>query len=74
MSTFSRRDLLRMSAFSAVNAMAQSGASDYKAMVCVFLQGGNDGNNMVVPMTQTDFDAYRAIRCLLYTSDAATKA
>ena len=62
MSTYSRRDLLRLSAFSAMNAMAQAGASDYKAMVCVFLLGGNDGNNMVVPMTQSDFDAYKAIR------------
>ena len=25
-------------------------AGDYKALVCVFLFGGNDGNNMVVPM------------------------
>ena len=73
MSTFSRRDLLRMSAFSAVNAMAQSGASDYKAMVCVFLQGGNDGNNMVVPMTQTDFDAYRAIRGNLALPDNSAR-
>ena len=73
MSTFSRRDLLRMSAFSAVNAMAQSGASDYKAMVCVFLLGGNDGNNMVVPMTQTDFDAYRAIRGNLALPDNSAK-
>ena len=30
-------------------AMAQSsGASDYKALVCVFLQGGNDGHGTVI--------------------------
>ncbi|MDX2182198.1 MAG: DUF1501 domain-containing protein [Bryobacteraceae bacterium] len=34
--------------FGAVNAFAQ--ASDYKAMVCIFQFGGNDANNMVVPM------------------------
>ena len=32
--------------FGLVNAMAQG--SGYKALVCVFLAGGNDGNNMVV--------------------------
>jgi uncharacterized protein (DUF1501 family) len=31
-----------------MNAMAQS-APDYKALVCVFLFGGNDGNNLIVP-------------------------
>ena len=34
--------------FSLINALAQG--SDYKALVCVFLAGGNDGNNMVVPL------------------------
>lgn len=73
MSTISRRDLLRMSAFGAMNAMAQPAASDYKALVCVFLLGGNDGNNMVVPMTQPDFDAYRAIRGNLALPDNSAK-
>ena len=31
-----------------LSLMAQS-ATDYKALVCVFLFGGNDANNMVVP-------------------------
>jgi uncharacterized protein (DUF1501 family) len=31
------------------NAFAQTG-SDYKALVCIFLEGGNDGWNTVVPM------------------------
>jgi uncharacterized protein (DUF1501 family) len=36
-----------------VNAYAQSAAaSDYRALVCVFLQGGNDCNNTVVDMNQ----------------------
>ena len=34
--------------FSLINAFAQG--SDYRALVCVFLAGGNDGNNMVVPL------------------------
>ena len=39
--------------FGLVNALAaQEGASggDYKALVCIFLNGGNDGNNTVVPL------------------------
>ena len=42
---------------SIINAMVQNEqlniASDYKALVCVFLNGGSDGNNMVIP-----FDNY----------------
>ncbi|MGI8995712.1 MAG: DUF1501 domain-containing protein [Pyrinomonadaceae bacterium] len=60
-----RRDFLRqtgcamlgMGAFAAgiqdfglVNALAQSAATDYKALVCVFLNGGNDGTNTVIPL------------------------
>ena len=33
--------------FGLINALAQG--TDYRALVCVFLAGGNDGNNMVVP-------------------------
>jgi len=35
-----------------VNAMVQDApevATDYKALVCIFLNGGSDGNNMVIP-------------------------
>lgn len=73
MSNYSRRDLLRCSAFSAMNAFAQTGASDYKALVCVFLLGGNDGNNMVVPMSQAEFNAYKAIRGNLALPDTSAK-
>ncbi|MHB8447372.1 MAG: hypothetical protein ACYC9P_05545, partial [Rudaea sp.] len=31
---------------------------DYKALVCVFLYGGNDSFNTVVPYSQTAFDAF----------------
>ncbi len=30
-------------------AAAATGPADYRALVCLFLYGGNDGNNMVVP-------------------------
>jgi len=31
------------------NASAQVGTNDYKALVCVFLYGGNDANNTILP-------------------------
>ena len=35
-----------------VNALAQSSCpTDYKALVCIFLFGGNDGNNTVIPIS-----------------------
>src|SRR5688500_15330467 len=46
--------------FSLINALAQG--ADYKALVCVFLAGGNDGNNMVVPVSTTEYDAYFGVR------------
>jgi uncharacterized protein (DUF1501 family) len=44
-------------------ALAQAaGASDYKALVCIFLFGGNDGNNTVVPLDASGYSAYSAVR------------
>src|SRR5260370_24271369 len=34
--------------------------TDYKALVCIFLCGGNDANNIVIP--DTDYADYNAIR------------
>ena len=46
-----------------MNAFAQSApASDYKALVCVFLFGGNDGNNTVIPRDTEAYNAYAAAR------------
>ena len=36
-------------ALAAVAPAARAQAAPYRALVCVFLSGGNDGNNMVVP-------------------------
>jgi len=61
-----RRDFLRTSAcalgstalassidtFGIVHALTPQAATDYKALVCVFLNGGNDGNNMLVSLDQ----------------------
>ena len=45
--------------FGLINALAQG--SEYRALVCVFLAGGNDGNNMVIPATTTEYAAYAAV-------------
>ena len=36
--------------------------SGYKALVCVFLFGGNDSQNMIVPITGAEYNAYSAAR------------
>jgi uncharacterized protein (DUF1501 family) len=43
-------------------ALAQAAGEDYRALVCVFLFGGNDGNNTVVPVSGDDYAAYSAVR------------
>jgi len=43
-----------------VSAYAQG--TDYKALVCVFLFGGNDANNMIVPYGNSDYQNYASIR------------
>lgn len=55
-----------------LNAWAQS-APDYKALVCIFLMGGNDGHNMIVPMNGPESTAYRSIRGSLSIPDGNTQ-
>jgi uncharacterized protein (DUF1501 family) len=69
-----RRDFLRTSAcalggmafasavenFNVVHALTPQTATDYRALVCVFLNGGNDGNNMFVSLDQ--YSSYAAAR------------
>ena len=43
-------------------AAAQSSPGDYKALVCVFLYGGNDPYNTVTPFDQPAYRAYAAAR------------
>lgn len=46
-----------------LSAMAQSsGLSDYRALVCVFLQGGNDGHGTVLATDPTSFSAFTQAR------------
>jgi uncharacterized protein (DUF1501 family) len=43
-------------------AMAQTAPADYKALVCVFLFGGNDGNHVIVPTDNTGWNQYATVR------------
>lgn len=39
-----------------------SGSGDYRALVCLFMAGGNDGHNWVVPTAPAEHAAYAAAR------------
>jgi uncharacterized protein (DUF1501 family) len=43
-----------------VSAAAQ--VNDYKALVCIYLFGGNDGNNVIVPVDNARYTAYQTLR------------
>ena len=71
----SRRDFLcygcrTLSTIGAAAALGQAGlisaraqtAGDYKALVCVFLFGGNDANNLLIPNDAAGYAAYQKIR------------
>jgi uncharacterized protein (DUF1501 family) len=91
----SRRDVLRLgcrtlSTIGAAAAFGQAGlmtaraqsSSGYKALVCIFLFGGNDANNMLVPNDSATYANYQKIRqnlalpqsSLLTIHDPATNA
>ncbi len=77
-SVITRRDFLRRAACAAVGtaamtsairdlrimnaAVAQSNVTDYKALVCLFLAGGNDSNNLILPTVTSEYNNYAAIR------------
>jgi uncharacterized protein (DUF1501 family) len=47
--------------FGALNALAQS-TSNYKALVCVFLYGGNDANNTLIQFDTAGYNNYSTVR------------
>jgi uncharacterized protein (DUF1501 family) len=77
-SSLSRREFLRQAACAAVGtaamtsairdlrfmnaAVAQSNINDYKALVCIFLGGGNDSNNLIIPTITSEYNNYATIR------------
>jgi uncharacterized protein (DUF1501 family) len=45
-----------------MTARAQTAAGDYKALVCIFLFGGNDANNLLVPNDSSTYPVYQSVR------------
>lgn len=74
MKKLNRRDFLKRSSAAAAVFAATPGVTyaqvigggapfdDYKALVCVFMFGGNDSFNMVVPNTLAEYNAYAQSR------------
>ncbi len=66
---FTRRDFVRISCCTAasfgmtaaigrlnlIHALAAPAATGYRALVCLFLFGGNDSNNMIIPRDTCHF-------------------
>src|SRR5882724_2145896 len=87
-SSLSRRDFIRQAACAAVGtaamtaairdlrfmnaAVAQSNISDYKALVCIFLGGGNDSNNLIIPTISAEYNNYAAIRTPVLASPSGS--
>lgn len=42
--------------------LVQAAPQDYKALVCLFMFGGDDGHNLVVPLDSTQYGAYQNAR------------
>jgi uncharacterized protein (DUF1501 family) len=54
-----------------LSAATSALASDYRALVCLFLYGGNDANNVVVPHDTNGYNAYAAARGALAIPQAS---
>lgn len=52
----------RFGLMNAFAAPSTTSSSTYRALVCVFLYGGNDTNNMIVPLDAASFKQYTTIR------------
>jgi uncharacterized protein (DUF1501 family) len=50
-----------LSRFGLMSALAQP-PGDFRALVCIFLFGGNDANNLLVPLDATGYGNYLTIR------------
>ena len=78
MAAINRRDFIRRACCAAVGTVAMTAAirdlrlmnaamalqpiNDYKALVCIFLQGGDDSNNLIIPTATSEYNNYAAVR------------
>lgn len=57
----------------AISEATAATASDYKAIVCIFMYGGNDNYNTIVPYDTAGYNTYRSLRQnLSYTRNSLT--
>lgn len=63
---------MALNLLAATSAAAQVAPSDYRALVCVFLYGGNDCHNTVLPLDSVNHDTFKRIRGADYIPDVAT--
>jgi uncharacterized protein (DUF1501 family) len=61
---------LGLSTLASLNAAAQT-TPDYKALVCLFMFGGNDGNNVLVPLDAAPYADYQRLRTNLALSQVS---
>jgi uncharacterized protein (DUF1501 family) len=73
----SRRRFLRDASLllgaASFGSAASAQSTGYKALVCIFMLGGNDGHNTVVPLSSDAYNAYRTIRGGLALPDGNTQ-
>ncbi len=51
-------DLERIAAAASLGNAPKAAGEDYRALVCLFMFGGNDGNNTVIPTSTTEYNQY----------------
>jgi uncharacterized protein (DUF1501 family) len=51
-----------VASLAAASAQAATSADDYKALVCIFMHGGNDSFNTVLGTSDSDWRAYSGVR------------
>lgn len=82
--SISRRNAIRLLGAGAVAGTAMAGApgvftshaadtSDYRALVCVFLFGGMDSHDVVIPVQPAEYESWRAIRRSFVTRQGASR-
>jgi len=63
-----------VTSLAAIGEAAAATASDYKALVCVFMYGGNDYANTLVPYDNARYSVYQQNRSVIALSQAALQS
>ncbi len=58
----------------AASASANAATDDYKALVCVFLTGGNDCHNTLIPLDATNYAKYAKLRGSIALTQASLQS